>query len=179
MRLHWRRLPVLPTVLGLSDGILNALTLAAGAILRGSGDGLDVMLALRVGVAALVTAGFTMFVAYYAERRSSLVRAGRQLNLTEPGRLAATRLGRAALLESAAATAVAAVMSLAGASLPLLLGTLLPTPPWVTLVVTVGCLGALGWAIGATLAARRGLWCAAMVAGGVVVTLLGAMLDIA
>lgn len=86
--MHWTRLtravPVLPLVLGITDGILNALTLAAGAILR-SVDGVSGSLALRVGCAALVTAAFTMFIADYADRRAHLVRASRQLNLTEPG----------------------------------------------------------------------------------------------
>ncbi|MGN6446097.1 hypothetical protein, partial [Amnibacterium sp.] len=91
------RLPLLPLALGITDGILNALTLGAGAVLRGAG-GIDFGLALRVGVAALVTAGFTMFVADYAARREDLVRAARELNLTEPGRGAGRRRvgGRAA-----------------------------------------------------------------------------------
>jgi VIT1/CCC1 family predicted Fe2+/Mn2+ transporter len=169
----------LPPILGVSDGILNALTLAAGAILRGSGDGLDVTLALRVGAAAFVTAAFTMFVAYYSERRSHLVRAAKQLNILEPRTLAATNLGRAVLIETGVATATAAFASLIGAVVPLLLGILLPTPAWVTLVITVGFLGALGWAIGASLSARRTLWCLAMLLGGTIVTLVGAALDIA
>lgn len=113
-----RTLPVLPLVLGITDGILNALTLAAGAVLR-SATGVGVSLAVRVGCAALVTAAFTMFIADYAERRAHLERASRELNLTEPGRLAASQLGRRAALESAPAMAVAAVTSLvvAGARL--------------------------------------------------------------
>jgi len=170
---------VLPTILGISDGILNALILAAGAILRDSGRGLGAVLALKVGAAAFVTAGFTMFVAYYSERRSHLIRSAKQLNMTEPGRLATTNLGRAIALESAGATAVAATASLLGACLPLLLGTLLPLPTWVTLAITVALLGLLGWTIGAMLSARATVWCLAMIAGGVVVTAVGAVLDIA
>lgn len=108
-RLRVQKLPILPLVLGVTDGILNALTLAGGAILRGHGDGLNALLALRVGTAALVTAAFTMFVADYAERRSRLRRSSRELNMTEPGRLAATNLGRAIVRESALATVVAGV----------------------------------------------------------------------
>ncbi|MFT4081293.1 MAG: hypothetical protein QM638_01780 [Nocardioides sp.] len=178
-RTGWGRMPVLPTLLGLSDGILSALALAAGAILRDGGGRLDVALALRVGVACLVTAAFTMFVAFYAERRTDLRRASRQLNLTEPGRLAATNLGRQVLEESLVATLVAGVASFVGAVAPLLLGILLPVPPSATLVITVGALGALGWVIGTMLAASRLRWCLAMLLGGVIVTVVGAMLDIA
>lgn len=177
-RVRRRGLPVLPLVLGLTDGVLNALTLAAGAILRDRG-GPSISLAFRVGSAALVTAAFTMFVADYAERRSHLVRSARELNLTEPGRLAASNLGRAVLRESATATTVAAIASLVGAAIPLLLGAALPTPPVVTVVVTVGLLGVLGFAIGVMLSARRWAWFVSMLLGGVVVTFLGVVLDIA
>ncbi|WP_197021553.1 hypothetical protein [Cellulomonas sp. HZM] len=175
----WRLVPVLPLVLGLTDGILNALTLASAAILRDAGAALGVSLALRVGTAALVTAGFTVFVADYAERRSVLVRSSRQLNLTQPGRLAATNLGRAVVRESALATVVASLASLVGASTPLLVGGLLPVPALVTIAVTIGFLGALGWVIGSVLAARRTRWAVAMLLGGVVVTVVGTVLDIA
>lgn len=173
-----RSLPVLPLVLGVTDGILNALTLAGGAILRGGDDGLSLLLALRVGAAALVTAAFTMFVADYAERRSGLVRASRELNMTEPGRLAATRLGRQALKESTVAMVVAAVASLLGAALPLAVGALLPIPSWIVVVLTIALLGGLGWLLGGLLAARRGLWLISMTVGGLAVTAIGVWLNI-
>ena len=99
--------------------------------------GLDVGLALRVGAAACVTAAFTMFVADYAERRSALVHAGRELNMTEPGRLAMSSLGRAVAHESTVAAAVAAAASLVGAAAPLLFGALVPVPAWITLAIAV------------------------------------------
>lgn len=172
-----RRLPVLPCVLGVTDGILNALTLAAGAVLRTDG-GVTVSLAMRVGCAALVTAAFTMFIADYAERRARLVRASRELNLTAPGRLAASQLGRQAALESTVAMAVAAVASLAGAAGPLLIGVVLPGPPWLVLVLAVAALGLLGWVLGAVLVSRRWLWALAMTVGGALVTVVGVILDI-
>lgn len=134
---------MLPLVLGITDGILNALILAAGAVLR-SATGVSASLAVRVGCVAFVTAAFTMFIADYAERRAHLVRASRELNLTGPGRLAASQLGRQAALESTVAMAVAATASLVGASAPLLLGAVLPGPPWLVLVLAVLALGLLG-----------------------------------
>ncbi|MFC4242913.1 hypothetical protein ACFOYW_05980 [Gryllotalpicola reticulitermitis] len=178
-RIRLRQLPVLPLVLGVTDGILNALTLAAGAILRGTGDGLNIELAGRVGAASCVTAAFTMFVADYAERRTRLVRASRELNLTEPGRLAATSLGRTVARESTIAAGLAAIASLVGAAGPLLLGTLLPVPPLVALAITILLLGVLGWLIGATLTARKLRWAIVMLIGGIAVTVIGAWLDIA
>jgi len=173
-------IPLLPLVLGVTDGILNALTLSAGAIVRGAdgSGGITVLLGLRVAAAALVTAAFTMFVADYAERRSSLVRASRQLNMTEPGRLAATQLGRQAFRESALAMAVAAGASLVGAALPLLIGAVPVVPSWAVLALAIGALGLLGWALGTLLSARRLRWTIGMLAGGAVVTVIGVWLQI-
>lgn len=172
-----RTLPVLPLVLGITDGILNALTLAAGAVLR-SATGVGVSLAVRVGCAALVTAGFTMFIADYAERRAHLERASRELNLTEPGRLAASQLGRRAALESALAMAVAAVASLVGASAPLLLAAVLPGPPWLALAFAVLALGLLGWVLATILVAHRLRWAVCMTVGGALVAVVGVVLEI-
>lgn len=174
-----RAVPTLPLVLGVTDGMLNALTLAGGALFHGSGDGLTLLLALRVGIAALVTATFTMFVADYAERRSSLVRAARQLNLTVRGQLAATNLGRRAFHESLLAMAVAAGASLAGAFIPLALGATLPGPSWTVVALTIGMLGVFGWLLGGVLAGRRAIWACAMTLGGAAVTVIGVWLDIA
>ncbi|MFT4297005.1 MAG: hypothetical protein QM582_16505 [Micropruina sp.] len=174
-----RAVPTLPLVLGVTDGMLNALTLAGGALFHGDADGLTLLLALRVGIAALVTSTFTMFVADYAERRSSLVRAARQLNLTVRGQLAATNLGRHAFHESLVAMAVAAGASLAGAFLPLALGASLPGPSWTVVPLTVGLLGVFGWLLGGVIAGRRAVWAVAMTVGGIAVTAIGVWLDIA
>jgi predicted membrane protein (TIGR00267 family) len=164
-------------VLGVTDGLLNALALSAGAIVRGEG-GVTVNLALRVGVAAFITAAFSMFVADYVERRSRLVRASRELNLTEPGRLASTRLGKDVVRESVWATTVAAVFSFVGALLPLLVGALLPGSTWVVLVLAVVALGALGWTLGKVALGSPIRWAGLMLAGGVVVTVIGTQLQI-
>lgn len=170
---------LLPLVLGLTDGLLNALTLASSAILHASGGAVSMSLGLRVGTAALITAAFTMFVADYAERRAGLVRASRELNLTTPGRLAATRLGAQAFSESIVAMIVAAASSFIGAASPLLVGTAIPAPPWTILAITIGCLGVLGWLLGRLVAAHPLRWVAGMLIGGVIVTIIGVELHIA
>lgn len=172
-------IPTLPLVLGVTDGMLNALTLAGGALVHDGEHGVTLLLALRVGIATLVTATFTMFVADYAERRTWLVRASRQLNLTRRGQLAATNLGRQALRESWLAMAVAALASLAGAFVPLALGASLPGPSWIVIALTICLLGLFGWLLGGLIAGRRAIWAAAMTVGGVAVTVIGVWLDIA
>ena len=72
---------MLPIVLGLPDGITNALGLNARSILGGGhGSGLGFGLALRVASFALITAVFAIFVARYVELRVGLIGPAR----TEP-----------------------------------------------------------------------------------------------
>jgi predicted membrane protein (TIGR00267 family) len=171
-------LPTLPLVLGVTDGILDALTLAAGAIVREGGTGVTVILAVRVGIASLITAAFTMFVSDYSERRRRLVRAAEQLSLTEPGHFAASRLGRDVIRESLWATTVAAIFSFVAALLPLLLGALLPGPSWIILIAAVLALGLLGWVLGGLMQGNRLRWTGLMLLGGAVVTVIGIQLHI-
>ncbi len=170
---HWA---ILPLVLGATDGLLTALTLAAEAMLH-SAD-LGVGLAVRIGIAASTTATVTMFVADYSERRSRLLRGARELNLTDT-RLMRTDLGRDVLRESLGATATAGLASLAGAAVPLLSAAVLPLPSWFAFAVAETLLGALGWALGAALHTRRARWCGAMLTLGVAMTVLGMVLHIA
>jgi hypothetical protein len=167
----------LPLVLGLTDGLLNALTLAASSLV-GSGPPAGLSLALRVATAALVTAAFTMFVADYADRRARLVRASRQLNLTRRGHLATTRLGRRALLRSLIATVLACATSFAGAFLPLATGAYLPGPRWLVAALAIAALTALGAALAHPLAGSALRWATTTGVGGVLVTLIGVRLRI-
>ncbi|MBY8889249.1 hypothetical protein K7472_31055 [Streptomyces sp. PTM05] len=167
----------LPLVLGLTDGLLNALTLAAGSLIGGGGS-ISYGLAVRVAFVALVTAAFSVFVSDYAERRAQLVRASRELNLTSRGHLAATRLGRLALGRSLLAMAVACLASFVGSVVPLLAGALLPNLSWLVLVLAIGALAVLGAALGRTLSASAWRWCVLMGCGGIAVTWIGVWLHI-
>ncbi|MFC8711865.1 MULTISPECIES: hypothetical protein [unclassified Streptomyces] len=168
----------LPLVLGITDGLLNALTLAS-ASLTGSGTPVSWSLAVRVGCAALVTAAFTVMVADYAERRAHLAHITRQLSLGRGRKMAATHLGRLALLRSWRAALVACVSSFAGAALPLALGAVLPGPPWIVVALAVLALSCLGAMLARLLTARPVLWALAMAAGGVATTWVGIRLRIA
>lgn len=168
---------LLPLSLGVADGILSALTLASAAVLHGRG--LDAWLALRVGIAAFVSAIFTVFVAEYAQLRAELVRAERELSLSVSGRLAAGSLGRQVAREAVQAALVASVASFAGATLPLLVGVALRGHSWTALAVAIAALGLLGAGLAAAVEGSRLRWVLALVACGVVVTTIGTMLDIA
>lgn len=162
---------------GVVDGILNALTLAAGRLLK-PGVGADFSLAWRVGAATAVTTLFVFFVAHYAELRADIVRAEKELNLLSHGKLAETALGRRAVLESFAGACLAAFCGLLGSMVPLLLCHFLPQPRWIGIAVTLGLLGLMGALLARSVHGAVAYWCSALVLGGIALTWLGVRLDI-
>lgn len=177
LRALWRRPRTrLDVTAGLVDGILNALTLASGRVLKA---GVDINLAWRVGAAAAATTLFVFFVAHYAELRAELVRSEKELNLTSHGRLATTALGRRAMLHSCVGASIAAVCGLVGATFPLLICYLLPRPPWLCIAISIALLGLLGLGLARSVHGAGAYWALALVAGGIALTWLGSQLDIA
>jgi predicted membrane protein (TIGR00267 family) len=179
MKLDWLSSPRhrLDVVAGLVDGILNALTLAAGKLVeRGAGSSLS--LVLKVGIATTCTTMFVFFVAHYAEQRTELVHAERELNLLSHGRLATTRLGQQVLKESLAAACIASLCGLAGSAIPLLLGLMLPGPPVIGLALSVGLLGILGALLARSFFGSPLAWSLALMAGGIILTFVGMKLNV-
>lgn len=173
---HLRRKLMFATVLGLSDGILNALTLASNTVLHGRG--LTAQLGFRVGVVALASAFFTLFVAEYAQYRMELRDAERQLLFTRSGRLASTSLGRSVFRDAFVESGLAAVASFLGAVTPLIIGVALPQARWVSLVASVVALGGLGAVLAVNVDGRRWLWTGGLICTGVAVTLIGIQVDL-
>ena len=169
---------MLPIVLGLLDGITNALGLAARSILSG-GSAAGLGLALRIAAFALVTAVFAVFVARYVELRADLIQAGRQLNLLDRGALAATRLGRSAFRGALSDAAQASLASFSGALLPLGVAVAFPAYPWLPLALAVGMLAFIGLVTGKRLRGNPGLWGASLAVAGIILIGVGAALNIA
>lgn len=65
---------MLPVALGVSDGILNTLMLAANR-LQGDVVPITLSLALRIAAASAVESLFMLFVAGYAQLRQELIHA--------------------------------------------------------------------------------------------------------
>lgn len=131
----------LDLVAGCCDGILTALTLASGRLLNAE---TPIDAGLGVATAATVSGGFILFFAHYAELRSELIHAERQLDLRSHGRLAATHLGHTALRKAVVGALIAGGCSFCGALLPLLLGAFMPRVSWSAIVVALGVLTLLG-----------------------------------
>jgi predicted membrane protein (TIGR00267 family) len=163
---------------GLVDGMLNALVLVAGKLLRPDGGGATLELALRVGAASALTTLFVFFVAHYAELRAELYRAEKELSLLTHGKLAAGELGRRAIRDAFAGALLAALCGLAGSLVPLVLCYELPDPYWLGIVLTIGLLGLLGAVLARSFRGNLGLWALAIMLGGIAMTWIGVQLDI-
>ena len=167
----------LDIIAGLIDGILTALAFAAGRLIAGSGASLD--LAVRVAVATGLANAFVFFFAHYAELRTDLIGYERQLNLTSHGGLAASRLGRKALVQSLESAAIAAVWTIVGAMLALIVCIWVPEPRWAGPLIDVALLGALGVILARSLHASAIKWAMALMLGGIVLTAAGVELHVA
>jgi len=173
----FRREHVFPLVVGVCDGILTALTLAAGRVIESQAP-LGMSLALRIAAASSLSGTFVFFTAEYARLRGELVHAERELSLTSAGRLAATRLGRAVLAESVAGAGISSICNFAGALFPLALGALLPGPAWVAIAAAIIALGLLGAAVAHGVRGNPLLWITGLMAAGGVLTLAGLRLHV-
>lgn len=168
---------VFALVIGLTDGILTALTLAAAKVVS-STDPITAGLALRIAAASSLSGMFVFFAAEYIHQRGGLVRAEHQLSLQSGGRLAATHLGRAVLRETLWGAALSSVCNFAGALVPLMAGALAPKRSWLAFAVGIGVLGALGVAAGRASHGRPVVWAAALMLAGGVLAAVGLKLRI-
>lgn len=163
---------------GFIDGILTALTLASGRLVR-PGVSPSPGFAFRVAAATALTTLFVFFVAHYAELRAEIVHAERELNLLKHGRLAKGALGRRATREALTGSILAGVCGLAGALVPLLLCYALPRPVWLGLAVTIALLGLLGAVLARSFFGGQLIWSAILIVGGALLSLIGIQLHIA
>jgi hypothetical protein len=166
----------LDIVAGLIDGILNALTLTAAKLMIQGG--LTLSLVWKVAAVTACTTSFVFFVAHYAQLRSELVRAARELNLSPHGHLATTQLGKQIFYEAFWDAVVASVCGVIGSVIPLTINLALPQMPVVGIAVTIALLGALGWLLGLSVFGSPTLWASGLILGGIAVTAVGVKLNI-
>ena len=167
----------LDLVAGLCDGILSALTLAAGKLL-GAEAPLQFDLALRVAVAGAISSAFMLSVAHYSQLRGELAEAEKELNLLDHGRLVTSRLGQAVLIESGTSALFGSVAGFSGALLPLLIGVLVPGAPWLAIAAALAILAVLGASLAIAVSGRPVVWVITLVAAGVCVAYLGSQLKL-
>jgi predicted membrane protein (TIGR00267 family) len=180
MRVRWRsigRKLLLPVTMGLTDGILTALTLTASSLISNQPH-ITISIALRVAGVAFFSGVFVCFVTKYAEFRQELVHSERELSLLAHGKLALGYLGRSAIREAGIATLLSSSAAFLGALCPLVVATLFPRSPWTSVVTALIALALLGIALAKVLYGNMLRWAIALVIGGGLLTLFGIQLDI-
>jgi len=131
-----------------------------------------------VATAGTLTGSFAFFVAHYADLRSELVRAERQLNLVSHGRFASTQLGRAALRESCLGGLIVGICGFLGALIPLIVNAVLPRPSWIGIAVAIGTLALLGIFLAKAVYGSPARWVLVLVFAGALISFIGVELEI-
>jgi VIT1/CCC1 family predicted Fe2+/Mn2+ transporter len=164
-------------VIGLTDGILTALTLATGKVIA-SHQAIEGTLALRIATAGSASGAFIFFIAQYSLLRVGLVHAERHLNLTQRGRFAVTHLGRTVLQEALGGAMISGIFSFFGALFPLLLAAILPLVPWVAIIAALGALSLLGMGLGHVVYGNPSRWALGLLMAGIILAGVGLGLHI-
>lgn len=160
---------------GLIDGILNALILSARALFGNAH--LNAALIGRVCAAAGLTTIVVFFIAHYAEMRAELVRAEKQLSLTSHGYLAASRLGRVAIIGALKASTIAAFCSVTGAAAPLIL-SLAGGPRILSIFANFVLLAFLGALLAKSFDGSVAFWAGAVAVAGLFFMWAGILLNL-
>ncbi len=105
-----------PVTIGLSDGIITSLMIAASRMAEPSS--VSAYFALRVAAGSAIVGMFSFFVAEYSRLRNELSRSSRQLGYPSPSFLLRTRLGRSILVEAITGTSASGVSGFTGALIP-------------------------------------------------------------
>jgi len=179
MKLNWRSVRewvLLPTAMGLTDGILTALILAAGILT--SNKGVTLSLAMRVAASSFFSGAFVYFVAKYAGLRQELIHAELELSLGSHGQLAMTNLGKAIMCEAAISTIISSVAAFLGSLCPLIIAASLPHHHWASIVASLIALGLFGAVLAKALYGSIIRWSVSLVAGGALLTVIGIRLAI-
>lgn len=172
-----RKVTLLPVVLGLCDGLLTTLVLAAGRLTK-AGQPITLSLAFRIAAVTFLSGAFVFFVARYAELRGELRHAERQLTLGSNGHLATGALGRAVRKEAMLAATVSSSAAFLGALIPLLSAALTPNVRWTSVLVTLAALALMGLGVARSVHGKPTSWIAGLVLGGVLMTVLGVLLRV-
>jgi VIT1/CCC1 family predicted Fe2+/Mn2+ transporter len=173
----FKRREAFGAVLGLTDGMLTVLTLAAGRMVQ-SQSGLSLSLVLRVAAASSLAGGVVFFTAEVARRNQELVHAEQQLNLATRGHLATTRLGHFVLVESLRSALTVIGSNFIGALSPLIATLLWRRLTWGPIALSILLLGVLGTIIAKATYRNTLLWTIGLMSAGVSLAAIGIWLKI-
>lgn len=176
-RLRLSRRQAFAMILGLTDGVLTALTLATGRMLQSHSD-LSLSLALRVAAASALAGGVVFLTAELAQRNYELVHAERELNLATRGYLATTRLGHFVFVESLGAAVIVSASTFAGTLAPLFVGVRFRHLTLAPICFAVALLGLLGALIAGVTYRSRARWTFGLIGAGTCLAFIGFWLHV-
>lgn len=164
-------------IIGFTDGILNALTLASGHLIAGTKP--TIGLSLRIAFGSAICGIFVFFTAEYARLRGELIHAESQLNLASHGRFATSQLGKQIRNDAFISALISSFANFLGSLFPLLLGYFMPNPPILAIVPAILALGLLGIALAHIVRGRSLTWLVGLVTAGIALSAIGVWLHIA
>jgi predicted membrane protein (TIGR00267 family) len=164
-------------VIGLTDGILTALTLASGHLVAGTKP--TIGLSFRIALGSAICGVFVFFTAEYARLRGELIHAEGQLNLASRGQFVTSQLGKQVRAEAFASALVSSTANFLGALFPLCLGSFMPGPALLAVIPSIVALGLLGLTLARIVRGRAVVWIVALVAAGIALSIIGVWLHIA
>ena len=163
-----------PFSIGISDGIITALILASGGIIKG----ITPYLSLKISFGSAFAGMFSFFIADYAGLNEELHRTARQLNLRSTRYLLRGKLGRDILFEAFTGTLISAFFGFVGALIPLMSSIMVPHDIYIPLLISYISLGIVGYFISRITAGSWRFWVSIMVIIGIIVTIAGSYLKL-
>jgi predicted membrane protein (TIGR00267 family) len=164
-------------LLGLIDGILTVLALATGHVLQPDSP-LSLSLSLKVALATSLSGSLIYFFSEYSRQRQRLIHAEKELNLASHGKLATTELGRQIIKETFIGMLISSVFNFFGVMIPLILAVVFPKIQWIAIVAALLLLFFLGLAIARLVFGNAFLWIIALLAAGIIVSIVGYKLHV-
>ena len=165
-------------VVGSIDGILSVLTLSTGKIFDKAGEGFSLNLALRVAFVTALSGSIVYFISEYSTQRNSLINAEKELNLADHGKFVTSNLGKQILKETFAGVLISGFFSFFGAFIPISGAVFFPQYSWLSILIALLILAALGFSVARLVYGDSFKWIVALVVTGIVVSFVGYKLHV-
>lgn len=172
-----RHMSLLPIVLGFSDGILTVLTFAANRLMDVNTQ-ISMDLTMRISLGVLIPNIFIYFIASYAELRSQLIHAEKQLNLTVRGKFATTKLGKQVIIDAVWACTLGSIAAFLGAFIPLSIANIFPQYRLIPIIIALFMLVLLGFGLARAVYGNLLRWSLVLFFSGLALCYIGLKLHI-
>lgn len=165
-------------LLGLIDGILTVLTLAAGKILDKPYSALSLAFAMRLAFVTSISGACVYFISEYSKQRIRLIHAEKELNLTKHGKFVTTNLGKQIYIETMGSVIITGICSFLGAFIPMFGAIFFPETAWISMIIALLILALLGWSVARMVYGNVFVWVISLFISGLIVSFIGYKLHV-